>query len=115
MKYFILITNSNNNNVEKYVIIDDTIKKLHNYMIEKIKDYIKSDEFNVFKIPLLCGQLPSSGNEYDHTFIEISESDADFIINININNLTRSQLSKLILLYVSMRKVHILEEIFYKK
>ena len=97
LKYFILITNDNN--VEKYVIIDDNIKGLHNYMIKKIKDYCKSDEYNGFKIPLLCGELPSSGFEYDHTFIQISESDADFIINININNLTRSQLSKLILLY----------------
>ena len=99
LKYFILITNSNNNNVEKYVIIDDTIKKLHNYMIIKIKDYCKSDKYNNFKIPEICGQVPDIGFDYDHTFIEISESDADFIINININYLTRSQLSKLIRLY----------------
>ena len=97
LKYFILITNDND--VEKYVIINDTIKDLHNYMIKKIKDYCKSNRYRGFKIPDICGQVPDIGFDYDHTFIEISESDADFIINININYLTRSQLSKLILLY----------------
>ena len=116
LKYFILLTNDND--VEKYVIVDDTIKDLHNYMIKKMKDYCKSDEYNGnngFKIPEICGQVPDIGFDYDHTFIEISESDADFIINININNLTRSQLSKLILLYTFNAKSKHFRGSFLKK
>ena len=37
LKYYILITNDDN--VEKYIIINDIIRDLHNYMIKIIKEY----------------------------------------------------------------------------
>ena len=37
LKYYILITNDDN--VEKYIVINDIIKDLHNFMIKIIKEY----------------------------------------------------------------------------
>jgi len=95
LKYYILITD--NNNVEKYIIINDIIKELHNYMIKIIK------ECCIFNFGTFIGfnhlTMNSGGRYREYHNLSITESDADDIINININNLTRSQLSKLILLY----------------
>ena len=85
LKYYILITD--NNDVEKFVVINDIIKKLHNYMIQIIKEYC------------IFNELDNIGFHHFTNSLNITESDADDIININMNYLTRSQLSKLILLY----------------
>ena len=100
LKYYILITD--NNDVEKYIIINDIIKDLHNYMIKIIKEYCVFNKcriigFNHSTINFIPPYSSLRPLEYHN--LSITESDADDIINININNLTRYQLSKLILLY----------------
>jgi len=102
LKYYILITNDNN--VEKYIAINDIIKELHNYMIEIIKDYCIINQcwligFNELTINCTNTPRPKGYTYPEYHNLSITESDADNIININMNYLTRSQLSKLILLY----------------
>ena len=94
LKYYILITNDDN--VEKFVVINDIIKELHNYMIKIIKDYCIINHMCIigFNHKTRCND-----HTYKYYSLSITESDADDIMNINMNYLTRSQLSKLILLY----------------
>ena len=87
LKYYILITN--NDNVEEYIIIDDTIKELYKFMISELGR-------NTYYI------FPEFVNKYtddENTNNEISEADTNFIESININFLTRNQLAKLINIY----------------
>ena len=87
LKYYILITN--NDNVEEYVIIDDTIKELHKFMISELG----RTTYYIF---------PEFENKYtddENTNNEISEADVNFIETIDINFLTRNQLAKLINIY----------------
>ena len=87
MQKFNLITN--NDNTEEYIIIDDTIKELHKFIISELGR-------NTYYI------FPEFVNKYtddENTNNEISEADTNFIESININFLTRNQLAKLINIY----------------
>ena len=88
LKYYILITN--NDKVEEYVIIDDTIRDLYEFMISEIG----STTYYIF---------PVFENKYtddnENTNSDISVADGNFIETIDINFLTRNQLTKLINIY----------------
>ena len=100
LKYYILITD--NNDVEKYIIINDIIKDLHNYMIKIIKECCIFNGYRFIGFNHLTINFSPPYSRHpppEYRSLSITESDADDIMNINMNYLTRSQLSKLILLY----------------
>ena len=103
LKYYILITNDN---VEQYIIINDLIKDLYEFLFSEI---LKSFYHQIFKV--------FNRNNIDTPMNTISESAIYFINNININYLTRNQLSNLINIYThnSQRNEYFAQKGFLEK
>ena len=103
LKYYILIINDND--IEQYIIINEIIKDLYNFMFSEIL----GSRYNIFR-------------QFNHRNIDIHMNDitesAIYIIkNININYLTRNQLSNLINIYAynSQRNEYFTKKDFLSK
>jgi hypothetical protein len=98
LKYYILI--NDNLYTEKYIIINDIISDLYNYMINQLCQTFRS-YYALFPHFRRIGYLKEyySGNTDDILIMEISETDINFLKYLDINNLTRDKLFRLIYIY----------------
>ena len=101
LKYYILSTN--NEDSEKYIILNDDIRNFYNFMIKQFKKssqncYLLHPQFEDEEICNLCRLYEYY---YDSDFINmyLLEGDSEFILNININYLTRDNLYRLLYIY----------------
>ena len=118
LKYYILITNDDN--VKKYIVINDIIKDLHNFMLQQIckaglynyetifPEFENDDgTFDGSQISryYICDTRLKKYDDYNSKLSDeaikttMLYEDANFILSININYLTRIQLYRLIHIY----------------
>ena len=88
LKYYILIENDKDS--EEYIIINDIIKDLYEFMISEL------GRTTYYIFPQLEAFTDDNISAVDN---DISEADANFIESINMNFLTMNQLAKLIHIY----------------
>jgi hypothetical protein len=102
LKSYILITNDKD--AEKYVIVNETIRDLYDFMNQTIKEVSLNENFTGFRVQLAYNYQDCLMSGVD---VCMTNLDAEFITSININWLTRSQLSKLIFIYAFNAKRYI--------
>ena len=109
LKYYILIIY--NNSDTDFIVINDDIKDLYNFMVKQINIYTSYNNHNVLynKLILPESELTTeysieyhkSNYIYNTENIYLIENNIDFISRIDINNLTKKCLSRLIDIYAS--------------
>ena len=125
LKLYILITNDNSD--EKYIIVDDTIKDMFNFIIEIFERNIFESRLlyppgyrdTVTKIEVLHTNLQyCSLNTYipGHKEMYLLENDKIFMTDIDINYLTKYSLSRLIDIYAcnASRYAHFMKDFLSK-
>jgi hypothetical protein len=100
-KYYILLTN--NKNSQKYIILNDDIRNFYNFMIKQLK---KSSQYcyilhHLFEDEQVCNLNRLYEYYYDNDIIDmyLLEGDSEFMLNIDINYLTRDNLYRLLYIY----------------
>ena len=112
LKYYILVNDDSIYSVsERYVIVNDTIKDFYNFMIKQFKQntfeirylYASKHAEDIHWIEIDNSNSKDSSMDIYYTPQEmyLIESDKIFLENININYLTKDNLSKLIDIYAS--------------
>jgi len=99
LKYFILI--SNDNHSEKYINITDDIRDFYNFMIEQLNISYNSENkkymfINIDKITAINTQYNGLVSSFytNHTLV------LEYVRKININNLTKFDMSLLLNIYL---------------
>ena len=111
LKYYILT--NDDSDCDKYVIVNDTIRELYKFMTEQFKqntfimrqffddDMIEQYDFHI-SVPGRCyRKYEQLEFNYKPKQMYLLENDKIFMSNININYLTRDDISRLIDIYAS--------------
>ena len=109
LKLYIFITNDDSDN--QYIIVDDTIKDIHEYLLAQsasriifnLSPFEKDEIIGITETEII--KLNNNKYKLNRVFY-ITDLDQDFINSININYLTRNKLSKLIRIYIHICKQH---------